>query len=224
MQVNSEYYKIDDNHPQLLNKWKLASDNIDNNLLHEGLPQVIHYFNKMNIKEVEPTTQNINGNIYEEDLTAELENDVAQFELANMYIDGEGTGLDYDKAFKIINKLAKKECPCAIVLLGYCYEKGIGTDINEQKAIELYQKGADLGSSSGINNLGCCYNNGIGTEVNMQKAFELYKKAAKLGNDFAQYNLALMYENGDGTENDMNEAIYCIRHILNIADNQLVLQ
>jgi TPR repeat protein len=98
---------------------------------------------------------------------AELENIVVQYELDNMYIDGESTNKDYEKAFELCEKLTKSKYPCGINLLGYCYECDVGTEINEQKAFELYQKAADLENIFGMYNLGRCYRSGFGTNVNI---------------------------------------------------------
>ncbi|RIA86743.1 kinase-like domain-containing protein [Glomus cerebriforme] len=139
---------------------------------------------------------------------AELDNVLAQLDLAYLCIHGNGIEKNPNKAFELSKKAAKGEYPSAINRLGFCYKKGIGTVTNLKKAFELYQKAAELGNSNGINNLGICYDNGSGTDVNKQKAFELYQKAANLGNKFGQYNLALMYESGNGIVNDINQAIY----------------
>ncbi|RIA84526.1 hypothetical protein C1645_412851 [Glomus cerebriforme] len=136
-----------------------------------------------------------------------LGNDLAQFKLAKMYMDGIGVSKNYDKTFELSKKLAKNYS-CGINLLGCCYVRGIGTHIDLQKAFELYQRAADLGNLQGISNLGNCYKEGFGTDINIQKAFELYQKAANSGNDVAQYNLALMYENGNGIKKDIDNAIY----------------
>src|SRR5438034_10142963 len=74
MQAINKYCKTDDNYLQLSNKQKLNSDNVNvsntnNNLLHGELSQIIHYFDKMNLSEIEPTTQNINKSIFEEELS-----------------------------------------------------------------------------------------------------------------------------------------------------------
>src|ERR1041385_5091806 len=51
---------------------------------------------------------------------AELGSIVAQLDLVNMYIYGKGTNKNYDKAFKLSNKLAEEEYSSGINLLGYC--------------------------------------------------------------------------------------------------------
>ncbi|RGB36197.1 kinase-like domain-containing protein [Rhizophagus diaphanus] len=134
---------------------------------------------------------------------AKLGNNAAQYNLANMYIDGEGVDKDYKKAFELSLGLAEKEYLSGINLLGYCYKYGIGTDINEQKSFESYQKAANLGNSNGLNNLGICYEYGTGTDIDEQKAFELYQEAANLGNANGMNSLGFCYENGAGT--DINE-------------------
>jgi TPR repeat protein len=140
-------------------------------------------------------------------IAAELENDVAQFELANMCIDGDGADKDHDKAFELSKKLANKEYPCGMNLFGYCHEHGIGTGINEEIAFELYEKVADLENLHGICNLGVCYENGIGTEIDEEKAFELYQEAADLGYSYGINNLGSCYNDGIGTEIDEEMAL-----------------
>src|ERR1043166_3238274 len=78
---------------------------------------------------------------------AELGNNVAQFNLANMFIDGKGVDKNYDKAFELSNKLAEKNFSRGINLLGYCHEYGVGTSEKKNTAFKLYQKAANLGNS-----------------------------------------------------------------------------
>ncbi|UZO03001.1 uncharacterized protein OCT59_023414 [Rhizophagus irregularis] len=139
-------------------------------------------------------------------IAVELENDAAKFEIANMYIDGDGADKDHDKAFELSKNLAKNEYPCGINLLAYCYEHGIGTEVNEQKAFELYKKVADLGNLHGICNLGVCYENGIGTDIDEEKAFKLYQAAANLGYSYGVNNLGCCYNYGIGIDFDEETA------------------
>ncbi|GBC20405.2 kinase-like domain-containing protein [Rhizophagus irregularis DAOM 181602=DAOM 197198] len=194
----------------------------DNNLL-----QVIQNFDKIDIKEIEPKTQDINKYIFEEDLSFVVDELVdLYFKKVNEgkeekmrkqtilnYIDNNGLKLQEIHKWLINNQ----DDSNFYYLLGYfnfqgiigmCYENGTGTDISEQKAFEFYQKAANLGNSSGINNLACCYKNGVGTSTNEQKAFKLYQKSADLGNLCGMYNLGVCYEEGVGIEKDLNESIY----------------
>ncbi|CAB4404707.1 unnamed protein product [Rhizophagus irregularis] len=134
--------------------------------------------------------------LYQE--AAELENIVAQFNLANEYIFGKSFQNQY-LAFELSKKLADDDYAYGCNNLGYCYENGIGTDINNQKAFESYQKAADFGNINGINNLGWCYGEGIGTNINEQKALELYQKAADFESITAIFNLIECYYEGIGT-------------------------
>jgi TPR repeat protein len=154
--------------------------------------------------------------LYQE--AAELENIVAQFNLANEYIFGKSFQNQY-LAFELSKKLADDDYAYGCNNLGYCYEDGIGTDVNDQKAFESYQKAADLGNSYGINSLGCCYNWGIGTDVNKQKAFELYQKAADLGNLTGMNNLGLCYEKGIGTNVDKQKTFELYQKAANLGDS-----
>ena len=91
---------------------------------------------------------------------SELENSVAQLDLADMYIYGKGVDKDYNKAFELYKKSAEYEHSYGIIGLGYCYFNGIGTSINKQKAFELYQKAADLGNNVAQHNLALMYQHG----------------------------------------------------------------
>src|SRR5437773_123934 len=73
MQTTNEYYQTENNYPQLSNKQKLIlnSDNV----------QIIQKVFKVDIKEIGPTTQDINKTIFEEDLNILID------ELVNLYFD-----------------------------------------------------------------------------------------------------------------------------------------
>ena len=79
--------------------------------------------------------------------TAAAENGDAreQFNLGYRYEFGEGTAIDYDKAFYWYQKAAEANYPPALCRLGYCYEKGLGTEPSLETALALYQAAAQLG-------------------------------------------------------------------------------
>ncbi|EXX54370.1 hypothetical protein RirG_234950 [Rhizophagus irregularis DAOM 197198w] len=219
----------------------------------------------MDIKEVEPTTQNINKNICEEDLSIVID------ELVNFYFkmvnEGKEDSISKQYVLDYINnhKLNLREIhhwllnnpndSNSIYLLGYFSYHGIGTDISKHKALVLYQKAAGLENNvaqynlakmylngdgveinhvkvfdlckklaekeylAGMNRLGYCYECGIGTDIDTQKAFELYQKGANLGNCKSQYNVALMYEFGKGIGKDLYLAKYWYKKSADQGDN-----
>src|ERR1043166_6786463 len=103
--------------PQVIYNWLLNNQNNLNSIYLLG------YFNyhgigtNINMKSAFELYQNV----------AELGNNVAKFNLANMFIYGKGIDKNYDKAFELSNKLAEKNFSNGINLLGYCHEYGIGT-------------------------------------------------------------------------------------------------
>jgi TPR repeat protein len=293
VQATYKYYQVENHNSKILNNQQLTLDSSSSN--DSLLCVEIQNFFEGKTLEIEPTTQNIKENIFEEDLSivvdklvnlyfeetnkgkeervrkqfvlnyfnyykislqeiynwllnnqtcsnsiyllgyfnyhgigidineqnafklyqkaAELENLLAQFDLSYIYI---CVKKDYDKAFKISEKLCKKKYPCGINRLGYCYEKGIGTEIDNQKTFELYKMAAELGNANGINNLGYCYEKGIGTEINEQKAFELYHKVADLGESFGINHLGNCYFNGIGTLANMQMAFELYQKAANL--------
>ncbi|GBC06381.1 hypothetical protein RclHR1_00680025 [Rhizophagus clarus] len=153
--------------------------------------------------------------LYQE--AAKLENNEAQFDLANMY--REDTHRNYHKAFELFKKLADKEYPSGISMLGYCYSLGIGTDINKQKAFELFQKASDLGNTISQYNLVVLYETGEGVDEDHDKAFELCKKLVEK-NDLSGINkLGYFYENGIGTEVDIQMAFESYQKAANLGNN-----
>ncbi|EXX63844.1 Skt5p [Rhizophagus irregularis DAOM 197198w] len=138
---------------------------------------------------------------------AKLENILAQLDVANRYLYDDNDKNKLIEAFEIYKKLAEREIPFSIVMLGCCHENGIGTEKNEKKAFNLFQKAAYLGNSFGLWKLGCCCIYEIGTSIiNEQKAFESFQKSADLGHSCGIYDLGACYENGVGIEIDEEKA------------------
>jgi len=105
----------------------------------------IHYFDKMNIKELEPTNQNINETIFEEDLSIMVDELVNN--TSNEVNEGKGSVvrkqhfLDYldnhrvnlQEIYKwLLNNQVDSN---SIYLLGYFDYNGIGTNVNKKESI-----------------------------------------------------------------------------------------
>ncbi|GBC04576.1 hypothetical protein RclHR1_05750008 [Rhizophagus clarus] len=129
-------------------------------------------FHMINVVEIEPTTQNVHENIFEEDLRFVID------EFVNIY-------------FKEINE-GKEESVYnsnSITLLGCYYNLGIGTNIDMKKAFELYYKAVNLGNYDSQYHLALLYEYGNGIEKDINKAIYWYKKSAEQGFQSAQNKL-----------------------------------
>src|ERR1043165_5453731 len=92
-----------------INNHKIILQEIYNWLLNnQNTLNAIYLLGYFNYHGIETNINMQNAfNLYQK--AAELGNVVAQFDLANMYIDGKGTDKNYGKAFELSKKLAEKE-------------------------------------------------------------------------------------------------------------------
>lgn len=100
---------------------------------------------------------------------------MAQYNLAQMYRNGNGVDKDNKKAFELF-KESSKECLNGKFMLGYCYNMEIGISVDKKKAAELYQQSADQGHKVAKNNLAILYKRGEGVNKDCDKASELFKE------------------------------------------------
>src|SRR3954466_9234168 len=79
-------------------------------------------------------------------LEQSAENDKdAQYNLACLYYNGEGTEKNLEKAFCLFQKAAEYGNKNAMNSLAICYKNGGGTEKNLEKAFYWYQKAAENG-------------------------------------------------------------------------------
>jgi TPR repeat protein len=203
--MSDKYYQIDNNnYPQLLNKQNSGTLNINNNSSHQGLPQIIQKFFKVNILEIEPTIQYVKTNVLD-DLSTIIDN------LVNLSNKGKEDKkrkkfvLDYFNDHKINLQevhywlLINKSCSNSIYLLGYLNYYGIGININEKNAFILYQKAAELGNKLAQFELATMYLSGKGADVDHNKVLELSKKLSEIKYSCGVNLLGYCYECGFGT-------------------------
>ncbi|RIA89584.1 hypothetical protein C1645_824640 [Glomus cerebriforme] len=178
--------------------------------LHIELSQIIQHFDILNLKEMEPTTKNINKNVFEEDLSIVID------ELVNLYFKELNEGklekvrkqhvLDYFNNHMInlqeiyLWLLNNQNDPNSIYLFGYFNYYGIVTNINKQKALKLYHKAANLGNHTALFYLANMYMDGEGADVNYKKALEFSEELAGKKCSSGINLLAYCYHNGIGTD------------------------
>jgi TPR repeat protein len=197
---------------------QLNPDNDDLSNINNSLCEFSQNFNKMNIKEIEPMTQQcINENIFEEDLSIVID------ELLNIYF----KELNEEKE-RIVRKrsilnninnfninlqemvkwiLNNQNDSNFIYLLGYFTYHGIGVDSDIKKAFKLFQQAANLEHNEAQLELINMFIDGEGANKNYVKAFELSKKLAKKGISYGINLLGYCYINGIGTDINMPKGI-----------------
>lgn len=132
--------------------------------------------------------------------SADKGNMFALFSLANIYYYGNGTDINYYKAFDYYKKSADKGCGHSYYKLGYMFRNGMGcvkntneSDVWFKKMIEVYSSDKKLQNGFNYYRLGRAYEKGWGTEINFDKAKEYYLIAAKAKNSNAEFALARIY-------------------------------
>jgi TPR repeat protein len=131
----------------------------------------------------------------------------ANYNLGNMYLNGEGLGMNYQLSLQHYQIAANQGYANAQSQMGFLYENGYGTEKDLVQAIKWYSKAANQKNAAGSYSLGNMYLNGKGVEMNHQRSFQYYEIAAEKGHADAQSQLGSIYKNGYGTEKDLANAI-----------------
>jgi alpha/beta superfamily hydrolase len=131
----------------------------------------------------------------------------AQFNLGNMYYNGQGVLQDYKEAVKWYRKSAEQRYKGGQYNLGFMYEKGRGVVQDYKEAVKWYTKSAEQGLVQAQFNLGNMYRKGQGVLQDYKEAVKWYRKSAEQGYAYAQNNLGVMYEDGKGVAQSLQEAL-----------------
>ena len=130
-------------------------------------------------------------------------NDITSCRLGNMYLNGQGTEQDVNKAVEWLNKAAKQNNPDALYQLGYIYgseEYSIAdTELSQnyyQKSLAIYKTSFDeTPDGKAAYRIGTFYHYGLGVERSIDEAVSWYLKAVELGNIKAQEKLDRINDN-----------------------------
>jgi len=130
----------------------------------------------------------------------------AQYQLAMMYKNAQGTAKNLQKAFELLTLAANQNDSDAQFDLSLMYSEGVVTEKNLTTAFQLMEKSATKGLASAQFNLGVMYYQGNGTKVDNLKASRWYQAASDQNYALAQFNLALMYFEGKGVEKSLEKS------------------
>ncbi|EXX50476.1 uncharacterized protein OCT59_012494 [Rhizophagus irregularis] len=147
--------------------------NIIDSSLYGEMSQIIENFNKMSIKEIEPSMSlnnnfdimvNVNEIILLLDNIDNIEIVYKKHKVIN-YLNNHNITSQEIYAWLLNNQNASD----SMFLLGVFNHFGIEVKVDKQKAFELYQNAANSGNVYGITSLGFCYDEGIGISADEQK-------------------------------------------------------
>ncbi len=139
---------------------------------------------------------------------ASLGHQAAQYELAQTYLRGRGTDLNYALARQWYETSASQGFAPAYGALGYLHEQGLGVPKDDARARGLFEEGANLGSPYAQVKLGLMLSQGRGGGADVEAAVRWYQSAADQNEVTAQFNLGVAYEDGTGVPQGDDLAVY----------------
>ncbi|NNM01328.1 MAG: sel1 repeat family protein [Gammaproteobacteria bacterium] len=131
----------------------------------------------------------------------------AQNNLGVMYLRGQGTEQDYDRAMYWFQQAADLGLRGALHNLAMMYLRGYGRPADAAAALPLFEQAARRGDRESQFYLATLLHEGNGAEADPVAAAMWFRQAAEQELDAAQFNLALMYLEGDGIANDIEQAV-----------------
>ena len=133
---------------------------------------------------------------------------MAQLTLGEMYREGEGTSVDYEKALFWFEKAAEQSGAIASFAqnaLGDMYYNGTGVELSYEKAFQHFSKGQDQPLNKF--RMAQMLRKGEGVKADPAKAKTLLQEAADAGYASAQYQLGIDYYAGNYLEQDFKQAV-----------------
>lgn len=126
----------------------------------------------------------------------------AQYNLGNMYMDGQGVPQNNAEAVKWFHRAAVQGFIDAQANLGAMYIDGRGVAQNYAEALRWLRPAADKGDREAQSCLGNMYSQGNGVQPSIAEAMKWYRRAADQGLTVAQFNVGFGYASGQGVSQD----------------------
>jgi hypothetical protein len=128
----------------------------------------------------------------------------AQYNLGNMYMDGQGVPQNDAEAVKWFRRAADQDFVDAQSNLGAMYIDGRGVPQNHAEALRWLRLAAGRGDAEAQSNLGNMYLKADCVQQSFDDAMKWYRRAADQGLAIAQFNLGFGYASGQGVpQNDV---------------------
>ena len=143
-------------------------------------------------------------------LAADYYSMIAVYNIGNLYEQGMGVTVDYERAFVMYYRSMEMGYSFAYSKVAQCYFQGIGVKKNIKRGIKILFRGRrreDKQNPICTFYIGYDYECGIGFKRDCRAAMKYYKKAAKSGMEEALYNLALLYLYRDGVKHNIKKGI-----------------
>ena len=138
---------------------------------------------------------------------AERNSPDAQYNLGNMFGQGNGVTKDEIEAAKWYHRAAEQGHAGAQYNLGCIYRDGEGVKQDFAESNKWYLKAANQGHAEAQNSIGFSYLRGRGGYAqDYQKAMEWFQKAANKGDANAMNNIGVCYLDGEGVARDLDKA------------------
>jgi TPR repeat protein len=135
----------------------------------------------------------------------------AQYQLGNLYMNGNGVARDPAEAARWYTHAAQQGHAVAASNLGVLYAKGWGVPQSDAEAVNWFRKAADAGDAGGENNLGSMCIAGRGVAQSDALGARWVFSAAQHGAPEAQYTLGTLYANGRGVPRDDAQAVQWLK-------------
>jgi TPR repeat protein len=132
---------------------------------------------------------------------AESNDAIAQIELGEKYLEGNGVEKDLIKAKTWFENAEITGNSNALYRLGKIYDQGLGLPKDEKKAVELFTNAAQRGDALATNVLAWRYYSGQGTLKDTKKSVELWERAGALGHHESYLVLGFIFENDSELKN-----------------------
>ena len=110
----------------------------------------------------------------------------AQYNLASVLIEGDGTTRDVKKGLRLLRTARRNGSSEATNYLGFCYRTGEGVKKDPRRGFALSLEAAEAGVAAAQHDVGMCFLTGTGVEKDPAAARRWISRAARGGDRHAQ--------------------------------------